>query len=134
MSGGFPGPAGAAPSSRRRQPDVLEIVPDHRRPDAANAATDCVEGRPAVEEGVGRFIVEKPPQFAVELIAAGVIEHGARLLDELARPGILEEDVVRALLDLRGVPDLVRSLHPGRVSPAQRSGVELVLLHELYEV
>src|SRR5256885_16318969 len=89
MSGGFPGPAGAAPSSRRRQPDVLEIVPDYRRPDAANAATDCVEGRPAVEEGVGRFIVEKPPQLAVELIAAGGVEHGARPPPEVGRPGVL---------------------------------------------
>src|SRR2546428_4531659 len=70
MSGWFPGAAGAATSSRRRQPDVLEIVPDHRRPDAADAATDCVEGRPAVEERVGGFIVEKPPQLAIELVAA----------------------------------------------------------------
>src|SRR5213593_3218440 len=108
MSGWFREAAGRAASSRRRQPDVLEIVPDHRRPDAADADADGVEGRPAVEERVGRFVVEKPPQLAVELVAAGVIEHGARLLDELVRPGILEEDVVRAILGLRGVPDLVR--------------------------
>src|SRR2546427_5310803 len=107
MSGGFPGPAGAAPSSRRRQPDVLEIVPDHRRPDAANAATDCVEGRPAVEEGVGRFIVEKPPQFAVELIAAGGLEDGARPPDLVVPPGGLEEEAVFVLPCLRGGPDLV---------------------------
>src|SRR2546426_10522192 len=75
MSGWFPGAAGAATSSRRRQPDVLEIVPDHRRPDAADAATDCVEGRPAVEERVGGFIVEKPPQLAIELVAAGGVQH-----------------------------------------------------------
>src|SRR2546426_9290361 len=78
MSGWFPGAAGAATSSRRRQPDVLEIVPDHRRPDAADAATDCVEGRPAVEERVGGFIVEKPPQLAIELVAAGGLEDRGR--------------------------------------------------------
>src|SRR2546428_13884906 len=86
MSGWFPGAAGAATSSRRRQPDVLEIVPDHRRPDAADAATDCVEGRPAVEERVGGFIVEKPPQLAIELVAAGGFEDGGAPLRERVRP------------------------------------------------
>src|SRR2546426_9808775 len=105
MSGWFPGAAGAATSSRRRQPDVLEIVPDHRRPDAADAATDCVEGRPAVEERVGRFIVEKPPQLAVELVAAGGIAPGARPLRGEVPPGGLLEDGVRGRLFLRGGRD-----------------------------
>src|SRR5256712_5499040 len=111
MAGWFPGAAGAATSSRRRQPDVLEIVPDHRRPDAADAATDCVEGRPAVEERVGGFIVEKPPQLAIELVAAGVIEHRARPLAELVRPGGPAEEISRGTPYLRGVADILRRLH-----------------------
>src|SRR3989442_15947125 len=97
MSGWFPGAAGAATSSRRRQPDVLEIVPDHRRPDAADAATDCVEGRPAVEERVGGFIVEKPPQLAIELVAAGATGPPARPLGLPGPPARLSAAKERAL-------------------------------------
>src|SRR2546425_12773146 len=112
MSGWFPGAAGAATSSRRRQPDVLEIVPDHRRPDAADAATDCVEGRPAVEERVGGFIVEKPPQLAIELVAAGGNGDGARPPHVVVPPGGLVEGNSWGLLCSLGGARVVRVLAP----------------------
>src|SRR5256712_10253603 len=117
MSGWFPGAAGAATSSRRRQPDVLEIVPDHRRPDAADAATDCVEGRPAVEERVGGFIVEKPPQLAIELVAAGGIEPGGGPLLALGPPRVLHEDRVGPTPRLCAVPDTSRTRPPAPTAP-----------------
>src|SRR5712675_98292 len=104
MSEPSPGAAwAAAEASPRRQPDFPEVVPEHRGPDAADVAPDRVERRTAVQERVGRFLVEKAPQLSIELVAARVVEDGAGLLDQGVRRRVLEGDEVRAVLRLRGM-------------------------------